>query len=222
MPRLSESDWSLVERDYRAGILTDRQIAEKYGVSHGAIQKQAKARGWARNLSQRIVAKAEEKVAKEKVASKVAKAKNIATEREVVEESANALVAVIREHHSMLGNMRSIAQALLEQLKSVSENTSLFVQVGELNLSSDDSVDKLAELYRKVIGLPGQVDTARKLAEVLKIIIELERKVFKINDQPDDPPPASVQPAAGSVTIEAVTALMDKIAEARKVPGGEL
>lgn len=214
MPRLSESDWSLVEKDYRAGIHTDRQIADKYGVSHGAIQKQAKARGWARNLTQRIVAKAEEKVAKEKVARKVAKETKVATEREVVEESANALVTVIREHHSMLGNMRSIAQALLEQLKAVSENTPLFVQVGELNLSSDDSVDKLAELYRKVISLPGQVDTARKLAEVLKIIIELERKVFKLDTVSDDTEEArKAGAAAGQAVAAGVDAAMKALAE---------
>lgn len=219
MPRLSESDWSMVERDYRAGLLTDRQIAEKYGVSHGAIQKQAKARGWSRNLTQRIVAKAEEKVAKEKVANKVAKEKKLATEKEIVEESANALVVVMRGHHSMLGKMRAIAVALLEQLRMVSENTPLFVQVGELNLSSDDSVDKLAELYRKVISLPGQVDTARKLAEVLKIIIELERKVFKLDTMPDDESAKSAGAEAGRAVAAgvdaAMAALAAKVAEAK-------
>ena len=43
--------------------------------------------------------------------------------------------------------------------------------------------DRLNELYRKVISLPSQTDTAKKLAETLKTKIELERKVFKIEDK---------------------------------------
>lgn len=57
-------DWELVEKDYRAGIKTLRQIADERGVSHVAIQKRAKTYGWTRDLSEKIQAKAKEKVTK--------------------------------------------------------------------------------------------------------------------------------------------------------------
>lgn len=41
-------DWELIERDYRAGIKTLRQIGDEHGVSHTAIQKHAKKRAWDR------------------------------------------------------------------------------------------------------------------------------------------------------------------------------
>jgi hypothetical protein len=41
-------DWELVEKDFRAGIKTVRQIAEERGVSHTAILKRARRDGWER------------------------------------------------------------------------------------------------------------------------------------------------------------------------------
>jgi hypothetical protein len=45
-------DWELIERDYRAGIKTLRQIGEERGVSHVAIVKRSKIGGWERMLHQ--------------------------------------------------------------------------------------------------------------------------------------------------------------------------
>lgn len=44
-------DWAAVERDYRTGSLTDRELGRLYGCSHTAVQKHAKAGGWQRDLS---------------------------------------------------------------------------------------------------------------------------------------------------------------------------
>ena len=54
-----ETDWESIERDYRAGLLSVREMAATYGVSHVAIMKRAKKDGWERDLSAKIKAKAE-------------------------------------------------------------------------------------------------------------------------------------------------------------------
>ena len=41
-------DWEAVERDYRAGILSVREIGAKCGCTHTAINKRAKRDGWER------------------------------------------------------------------------------------------------------------------------------------------------------------------------------
>lgn len=41
-------DWEAVERDYRAGVLSLREIATRHGCSHVAITKRAKRDGWER------------------------------------------------------------------------------------------------------------------------------------------------------------------------------
>lgn len=42
------TDWSAIERDYRAGSTSVRAIAEREGVSDTAIHKRAKTHGWVR------------------------------------------------------------------------------------------------------------------------------------------------------------------------------
>lgn len=41
-------DWKAIERDYRAGVMSIREIAKWYGLSDTAIHKKAKADGWER------------------------------------------------------------------------------------------------------------------------------------------------------------------------------
>lgn len=53
------TDWEAVERDYRAGLLSVREIGLAHGVSHTAINKRAKKHGWDRDLKGKIRAKAE-------------------------------------------------------------------------------------------------------------------------------------------------------------------
>ena len=196
MPRLTESDWTLVEKDYRAGLLSDRQIGEKYGVSHGSVQQQAKKRGWSRNLIGRSVAKAEEKLAREELATKLASETKVASEKELVDSTSDALVEVMRGHRSDSARLRSVVTALLSKVETIINETELFEQIGVLCCNPDEKGgDKINELYHKVISLPSQTDTTKKLAETMKILIELERKIFKI-DVGDDPIEAAARGAA--------------------------
>jgi hypothetical protein len=50
MPAVSKSiDWVSIEGEYRAGVKPITAIATAHGISHTAINKRAKARGWARD-----------------------------------------------------------------------------------------------------------------------------------------------------------------------------
>ncbi|HDU4067751.1 TPA: hypothetical protein RFN18_002605 [Klebsiella aerogenes] len=46
---MSKPEDSGLERDYCAGLLSLRDMAEIYGISEGAIRKRAKKNGWVRN-----------------------------------------------------------------------------------------------------------------------------------------------------------------------------
>lgn len=191
-PNRSAVDWEAVEREYRAGIKTLRQIADEQGVSNPAIVKRAKRDGWERDLSAKIHAKAESLVSKQLVSSVVSKEDAIA-ERQIVDANAEMMASVIRGHHKLLTRLRGIAMLLMDRLEAELEGTDLFIQLGEMMASPDEfGSDKIGDLYRKVIALPTQTDTAKKLAEMLKTIIELERKVFKIDEQK----PVDVNPVA--------------------------
>ena len=42
------TDWEAIEREFRAGIRSLREIGAEYGVTEGAIRKRAKRDGWQR------------------------------------------------------------------------------------------------------------------------------------------------------------------------------
>lgn len=180
-PKRKPVDWEGVEREYRAGIRSLQDIGSEFGISAPGILKRARRDKWERDLSAKIRAKAEARVNAELVNASV-NAETKAAERSIIEANAEALVTVIRGHHKSLGRLSGIIQLLFDRLEAELQGTELFARLGELMASGDESTDKLSELYRKVISLPSQTDTAKKLADALKTHIELERKVFKIEE----------------------------------------
>ena len=180
-------DWEKVELEYRAGIKTLRQIAEEHGISHVAVNKRAKRDGWVRDLSAKISSKAEEMVTKSMVTKEVTAAQKV-TERETVESNAQAVANVIISHRSDIRRNRGLANKLLAELEAIVDDPDVFEQLGEMMASPDEKgQDKLNELYRKVTSLPSRVDSAKKLAETLKILVGLEREAFKIDNSADKP-----------------------------------
>jgi hypothetical protein len=54
--RKPQSDWDLIEREYRLGMASIRKIARSWGVSEGAIRKRAAAAEppWLRKLAGQV------------------------------------------------------------------------------------------------------------------------------------------------------------------------
>jgi hypothetical protein len=44
-------DWPVIEREYRAGQLSVKELGRQYKLSDAVIRKRAKAYGWTRDLS---------------------------------------------------------------------------------------------------------------------------------------------------------------------------
>ncbi|HDZ1216425.1 TPA: hypothetical protein RRU65_005372, partial [Klebsiella pneumoniae] len=51
---MATPDWEAIESAYRAGVLSLRDIGDKYGVTEGAIRKRAKKFDWARNSGTQV------------------------------------------------------------------------------------------------------------------------------------------------------------------------
>lgn len=185
-------DWERIEQLYRAGLLSVREIAAACGVSHTAIQKKAKALGWERDLQAKIKAKADSLVAKAEVAKEVA-TETLATERGIVDANAQVIANIRIAHRTDIGRYRKLANKLLEELEGLTDNRDLFEQLGELLLSPDDNgMDRLNDLYRKVIDLPNRTKVMKELGDTLKNLIALERQAYGLaNDDAGGPPPAA-------------------------------
>ncbi len=185
-PEKRPIDWEAIECDYRAGVLTLRQIAEEHGPSPAGIMKRAKKHGWTRDLNAKIQAKADELVNKALV-NKSVNTVNSVSEKQVVETTAQVMAdTILNQRSDVQAGMRIVA-SLMSELTAICgpEKSQELEKLGELMRSENDNgMDKLNDLYRLVISLPERSKTAKTLTEALRNLIELQRKILKLDEDP--------------------------------------
>lgn len=180
-------DWELIERDFRAGLLSVREIAVSQGISHTAINKRAKDYGWERDLKAKIQAKADALVSKREL-SKIVSSESLATERTIVEANATRIADVRMAHRTDISRGRKLAMAMLDELEIETGDVGLFEELGETLRSEDDKgQDKRNDIYNKVISGAGRIDSMKKLADTLKTLITMEREAYGIDAKYVDP-----------------------------------
>lgn len=179
-----EVDWEAIEGDFRAGVLSLREIAALHpGTNHVAITRRAKKEGWVRDLNAKIKARADELVTRAAVTADVTEQQK-ATERQVIEANAERIAQVRGEHRGDIQRLRNLALGLLAELEGQSADPALLEELGEMLRKPDDKgVDKLNDLYQKIISTPSRIDSAKKLAETLKAAIGLEREAYGLDDK---------------------------------------
>lgn len=174
------TDWERVELDYRAGLLSVREIADARGCSHTAINKRAKKEGWERDLQAKIRAKADSMVSKREVSKEVS-AERMETERNVVEANAQVIADIRMAHRKDIRRSRTLCLSLLEEVESQTINPELYQELGEMLRSEDkNGVDRRNDLYNKVISSAGRISSMKQLAETLRILVALEREAYNI------------------------------------------
>lgn len=158
-------DWEAVEREYRAGQLSLREIARAAGVTEGAIRKRAKKDEWERDLTEKI----REAVRSELVRSEVRNS-DPRTEKEMVSLAALRSVDVILSHRRDIARFRKIASDLLVAIEADDE------KAPEERMSPKERAALLEQLSR-----------------IAARMIQLERQAFGLDD--DTKAPDSVEAA---------------------------
>ncbi len=185
-------DWEAVEREYRAGLRSLRDIATEYGCTEGAIRKKAKAQEWERDISIKVAAKAEALVRKQEVRKEV-RTEAAISEREQINASAQMMADKVIGQREDIKRARSMVQRLWELVDAELDHPDELKQLGAMLAAPDEfGNDKLNDMYFAAIGLPQQIKNAKLLADALKVLIELERKVLRLDEQK----PTEVNPLA--------------------------
>ncbi len=198
---MTKPDWEAIESAYRAGLLSLREIGSAHGVSEGAIRKRAKRDDWTRDLAAKIKSRADDLVRKQEVRKQV-RTEGTLTERVLVEATAEVIATVRMEHRSDISRARKLANMLLDELEIGTASIEDFEKLGELMYEPDDKgMDKLNEIYHKVISLPGRVKSMKDLSDTLKTLVGLERQAYGIDE------------GAGGSTINQLSDLMDSLSQ---------
>lgn len=182
------ADWELIERHYRAGIKTVRQLAQEFGVSHTAVQKRATKYSWTRDLSEKIQQTTRNLVATKVVASKVATG-NLLSDAETVKAYSEVVASVEMTQRSDIELALNLSRSQMLELTALSnpafasdlERLADLLDQGGEDDSGKARTDKLNELYRYVISLPGRVKMVKEIAAAHGVYIPVQRKVFKLD-----------------------------------------
>lgn len=186
------ADWELIERHYRAGIKTLRQIGQEYGVSHTAVKQRAMKFGWTRDLTEKIQQEAQTlvtaKVVSKALSNSLSKDR-LLSDAQTIQAYSEVVASVEMTQRSDIELALNISRSQMLELTALSNPdfaddlsrlAELMDQGGE-----DDSgkarTDKLNELYRYVISLPGRVKMAKEIAGAHGVYIPVQRKVFKLD-----------------------------------------
>lgn len=199
------ADWEGIERLYRAGLLSIREIGKIHDVSDTAIRKRAKEQGWQRDLTAKVQQKAREDLVRSAVRTAHAR-EDVRTERSIIEEAALTVVTVVREHRSSIATGRNIVAVLAQQLlDAAGQRDELETIIDEV--TAEDATSERRNKLAKAVSLPVHAATARELSMALKNLVGLERQAFNVPDvTPETPPEQGNELAQATEGMEALRA----------------
>ena len=175
-----EIDWESVERDYRIGALTVRQIADKHSIDKSGITNHAKKGNWTRDLSEAVRAATNAKV-REAVIAEADKRRTEATIStfSAVDQAANVNVGIILGQQRRVGALNALLEKMVAEVEAVTNDPiSLSAIMATLADVDPASVEALAALRT----LRNRVTTLKDAAAVAAALNQEERKIFRLDE----------------------------------------
>jgi len=189
-----ECDWEEVERLYRADLRTNAQLARDFGIHATTITRRAKKHAWKRDLKHRIKERANALVQERAV-------KKLASDDQTIEENAQLTANVRLSHRQDIGDARSIAMTLLDDLKAQigTDNRARLEDLFIAALKSNAIDESALEAYERVTSLSNHVRVMKDLADTMTKLVTLERQAYGLDDVDSSP-------------VDALTTLLHSIA----------
>lgn len=187
-------DWEIIEKDFRAGKKSLRQMAGEHGVSHVTITKRATKYGWQRDLEEKIQTAAKNKAARKVVNSEAnskANSKKLLSDAQVVDAYSDVVASVDmiqREDVKLaIDNSRNQLKELvtlgMPDFQAVLEAIAEEYDESGPTANGGWKTDKTNELYRYIISLAGRVKMAKEIAASHGVYLPLQRKIFGLDTE---------------------------------------
>lgn len=172
--RDSEVDWSGLERDYRAGVKSDRQLERDYGITRGRISRRAEKEGWQRDLKKKIEDAARSQL-QEKLASSYAELDENATpeqrEQQIVQCVAATQVELVDRHRGDIARLRGITMSVADLLQA------------KVTKGCEEIPDGEGSVVKLPLDLESVGKTLNNLTGSLTRIVAMERQAFGLDDK---------------------------------------
>ena len=188
--RKKNIDWEGVEKEYRAGQLSNVVIANRYHTSEASIRRVAKRDGWTKDLAKQVREKVREKLVREEVKKPDEKCNEktcqnkkqrkdsreltvkpetppLETDEEIVDRAAERGAEVVRNHRKDISKQRDIAFSLLTALEA--DNGRTVVTKAGKKITVKSSLKEKSEILRNI-------------AQAAHKYIPLERQAFNLDE----------------------------------------
>lgn len=173
------TDWEAVERDFRVGKLTLREMAEKHGVSAPRICQKAKEAGWQRGDLKKTVSEATQALlVAETVQGEVNRVKQGLNE--AVLGAAELNKQVILKHRARIQKTTDVVMRLLEELDRTTTESDALDRLFEI-ASEDMKPEQLnvfRQQFRDFMKLHSRVASVQKLTAALRDAQNLEAQAY--------------------------------------------
>ncbi len=186
----SDTDWERIEAEYRAGQLSTREIGRQHGVTHPTIETRAKKFGWKRDLSEKVRKEVAAQLAVDEPENLTTDEPRFTTarEREAVAVAAARGVEIVRQHRKDIGQQTALVRRLVSELEESTIQNGEIIETIEAETAGDKNGLRRQSMLRAV-ALSTRAGVMKDLAGAAKILIDLERRAFNL-DEPGDPPPS--------------------------------
>lgn len=220
VPGKLKTDWDAVERDFRTGKFTLRELGNKYGVSHAAVGKKARDNQWQQDLTEQIRQATNAKLTAELVSNEVDKGFHAVSE--TVQAMAEVNAIVIRGHRKDAAATRNVAAALLDELASqamlVEHQELLAAILAGSGAEPKDEARARAVVY-KALDVGSRISSIKALSETFTKVQAMERTAFKLDNEPTKPPESQEDRASEiDSRFSAFSARLDQIARTGNAP----
>ena len=186
MARRTDIDWAVIEREYRLGQKSNKQLAADHGVQPSSIGRRAEKYGWVQDKAEEVRTRATNMLVRATAAqaqgNAIANANPNATPSEAeVKIAARVAADVVMGHRRGLAKLANLRDAMLSEIEAETTAGDMLAEIVEVVSSPDENgTDRRVELLRKVLSLPSRVESLKKLAEVDEKIRKGEREAFGI------------------------------------------
>ena len=192
MGRRNDIDWDAIERDFRLGQFTLRQLAKKYSVEASSISRKADKEGWVQDLTEYVRGRTRAALLSNATEC------NATNATEAIEAAVQTNIRIIREHQVRIGRGQKMVDALFDELRDANENRDQIEATIEDETSEPGGAKRRAAMLR-ALALPARAAALVNLASATKTFTGLERQAFNLeagNAVPEDLPsgtPASAE-----------------------------
>ena len=156
-PARKKADWSAVERDYRTGMFTLRELEARHGAHNATISRHAKNEGWTQDLFIAIKQATDTKLIQAVVATECSKSQQKTVDTVLAAADFNA--GIILSHRTRLIELAS---------------------------SIDKAMDTILLLGASVSGIREAAVFTQAICNLVtstRVLLELERKAYNLDSE---------------------------------------